>query len=947
MFIAIHAGGMPFNGETIEKGESLGGSETSAYYMAKELAALGHHVTVFTGHKGTGKWDGVTYEWFGDLSEENPLGNRFDYVMQVPFDVLIIQRHPAGFLRKHNSKLNLWWLHDLALKRNSGFANAHLVNVDKILTVSEFHRNQVSEIYDIRKEHIIATTNGVDYDLFDDLKDSVREPNSLFYMARPERGLMNLVGPESIMEMLPDCHLYVCGYDNTVPQMESMYKYLWSRCEELPNVTNLGHLGKKELYRALSKTMLYVYPTTFEDTSCIAALEANAAGVPFMAHEIAALPETMKDAGAMFVPLKDGKVDKRKFADTVERVFKDKTLYDSLVRKSLSKRQTWADAAKQWDALFHAELKKKCDNEVRVYKHMEYMSDIVPLDNEKAKAILPDFERNYGFYLNDTFKEHYEKYYQEHEPSKGVQYGPEDLTDTSKVSHRRFKIIADEIAKVKPETILDYGCAHGHYVMNLKKVMPDVLITGVDIEQSNIDTAIKWANESKVEGVEFYQGTHHSLDESKYDLIIAAEVLEHVTDPNDVVIELMKHLSTDGTMLISVPYGPWEAIGYNDPVNVGWRAHIHHFERQDLFEMYGKQKDYNLIALPWNEFTGHYVLTFKPSGEPLGTIDYERKFNQQAPKETLSVTMIVKDGEYTLGKTLSKLENIADEIIIGLDSTTTDNTRALAEKFGAEVFEIESPIKQGFDSARNKVMAKAKMDWILWIDDDETLEQVENLNKYLRPNCYDGYSIQQHHYAVEPAEKFKTDWPVRLFRNHKGVKFYGFVHEHPEVEFNKGVGKAILLPDVSIMHTGYATEKIRRERFMRNWPLMKIDHEKYPNRILGKFLWLRDLAHVIKYLLERNGNTLTAEMRGYAQEIITIWRWLLKDNHVRMACDALPWYSNAVQIMGNGIEYSIEIKTRTSNGGPLQGLFANVDDIKTFTEVVQNSQVDIYASKYF
>jgi hypothetical protein len=73
MQIAIHTAGMPFDGETIPGGKSLGGSESASYYMAKELAKLGHEVIVFTNSQKTGNWDGVVYEWMGQVSEQ-PLG---------------------------------------------------------------------------------------------------------------------------------------------------------------------------------------------------------------------------------------------------------------------------------------------------------------------------------------------------------------------------------------------------------------------------------------------------------------------------------------------------------------------------------------------------------------------------------------------------------------------------------------------------------------------------------------------------------------------------------------------------------------------------------------------------------------------------------------------------------------------------------------------------------
>ena len=58
MYIVLHVGGLPFNGDTIKR-ESLGGSETAGYYMAKELAAQGHSVTIFTNSPDEGVFDGV------------------------------------------------------------------------------------------------------------------------------------------------------------------------------------------------------------------------------------------------------------------------------------------------------------------------------------------------------------------------------------------------------------------------------------------------------------------------------------------------------------------------------------------------------------------------------------------------------------------------------------------------------------------------------------------------------------------------------------------------------------------------------------------------------------------------------------------------------------------------------------------------------------------------
>lgn len=966
MYIGIHAPGMPFNGDTIKAGESLGGSETAAYYMAKELAALGHQVVIFTNHQKTGRWDGVKYEWLGKCTKEAPLGDRFHYVMQTPYDVCIVQRHPAAFLYQYNSKLNIWWLHDLALHRYNSQVQRQFINVDKIFTVSEFHKEQVSKVYDIKPEHIFATQNGIDYSFkaFNS-ENQNRIPRSLFFAARPERGLANLVDKGGIMETLTDCHLYIAGYANTTAQMRGFYEYLFDRCDKLPNVTNLGPLGKDALYNYMRSMMLYVYPTDFKDTSCIVALEAQACGLPFVGPRIAALPETLRDGGANLLPSgHDNKVNKKKFIKSINGLLNNDSAWRSLHKKCKNIHQPWADIAKKWSDLFAEELEKKSlSDKKRLFAHFEQNSDIVAM--QKAGATpenYPSLTKNYSFLLNNDFNGHYKRYY-EYEKNRGVIYGPEDLTNNP-----RFMCTCDIIKELKPKTILDYGCAHGHYVMNLAKKFPDIKFVGVDLEQSNVDKARKWAidegltdrckffcynvneNSPKIEHG-FVQVDFKEMIELPFDLILAQEVLEHVADPRDVIIKLSKYLADHGTFMVDVPYGPWEAIGYED--HKGWRAHIHMLERADLLELFGKQKDYKIMALPHRVRLGHYLCYFGRNGNPIGEIDYDRKIRQQSPQQTLSVCIIAKDAEFTLGKTLRSVSGIANEIIVGIDETTTDETKKVAEKFGAITFPVPSPIKEiGFAAARNLTIEKATCDWILWIDADETFEQSKDLSIVLRDNPYDGYAIKQHHYAIEPAKLFRTDLPVRLFRNHKGQKFYGWVHEHPELEYNKGPGKIILLGDCAIMHIGYPTENIRRKRFDRNFPLMIKDREINPDRILGCFLWARDLAHFIKYILEENGGVRTEEVIARAEEIIETWRGLVKNNHQRMVVEGLQYYSEAVKILGNGINYTISLDSCPLGRDlhipkDVSGTFVDTKDIRNLTEMLLKNNISIYDEAYY
>lgn len=958
LMIAIHCGGMPFNGRTIPSGKSLGGSESAAYYMARELAQRGHKVVVFTASKEPCRIDDVIYDSFGTTSEAAPLGDRFTYAMRVPWDVVVVQRHPLAFATPMNSKLNIWWLHDLALHRFSSLVERQLPFIDQIFAVSDFHKKQVSSVYGISEEFITATLNGMDYSQVEQIRKAPpqRDRRQLVFASRPERGLEELVAPGGIMEKLPDFQLAVCGYDNTTEEMAPLYHYLWGRCEELPNVKNYGHLGKDDLYQLLARSGAYIYPTNFEDTSNILLLEANSVGTPFIGPSYhAALQETAKGGGFLGVSLKDDlSVDRDAFASSIKSLLSNDSAWERLSKKALEKHQPWSAAAEQWEDEFYQILAEKSADKVRLTKHLERMSDIEALmrlhqgDIAAIEKILPDFRENYDFWIKDNFREHYRAYY-EYEAKRGVVYGPEELAGNA-----RFEHTCNVIAELKPKSLLDYGCAHGHYAINIAKRMPGIRdILGVDIEESNIEKARAWALKDGVDDrTEFIVGTAEAIpSEKQFDLILVCEVLEHVKDPAQLIESLKAKLSPGGYILLTTPYGPWEAIGYRE--HKGWRAHLHHFERWDLFELFGSQPEYKLLAIPHSLDLGHHLVYFKAGGAAVGDIDYRRKLTTQAPRETVSLCMIVKNGETTLGRTLEKASPLVDEILVQIDEQTDDETLMVAEQFVAKVSWAKSPMEIGFDAARNLSIAEATGDWILWLDSDELFERTENVFKYLRRSPLMGLGVPQHHFSEEPPGILKTDFPCRLFRNRRGIKFFGLVHEHPEAEINKGPGRVVLAQDFGIMHVGYSTEAIRRRRFERNWPLMQRDVKKYPDRTLGQFLWMRDLSHMCKYLRERTGGVVTPEVRRFAEEAIRMWDTVLGTRNVRMISDGLQFYSEAVMhlLNGNGIEYALDVKARRGpiapTVNPMRGYFLNAEAIKKFAEIVTDEVTKIYSERYF
>jgi len=168
-------------------------------------------------------------------------------------------------------------------------------------------------------------------------------------------------------------------------------------------------------------------------------------------------------------------------------------------------------------------------------------------------------------------------------------------------------------------------------------------------------------------------------------------------------------------------------------------------------------------------------------------VETRRRLSEK--RETITAAFITLNAESLFLRALKSVKDIADEIIV-VDCGSTDDTIQMAERFGAKIhtdkgvhfclacneqkdgqhFVETEHEPYGFEGPRNTCVALAESDWILWLDSDEEFLTAGTIKKYLRPNCYNGYAIRQHHFSVQPPNAFKADLPVRIFRNGIGAR---------------------------------------------------------------------------------------------------------------------------------------------------------------------------------
>ena len=82
----------------------------------------------------------------------------------------------------------------------------------------------------------------------------------------------------------------------------------------------------------------------------------------------------------------------------------------------------------------------------------------------------------------------------------------------------------------------------------------------------------------------------------------------------------------------------------------------------------------------------------------------------------LSVVLATRNEEKNIGKCLSSVTDIADEMIV-VDESSQDKTRQIAQRLGAKVISVaHEPI---FHKSKQKALDAATSDWVLQLDADE------------------------------------------------------------------------------------------------------------------------------------------------------------------------------------------------------------------------------------
>ena len=917
--IAFYCNSVPFSADTINLETSLGGSESALVYMARELALLGHEVTVFTGFEDVadcGMYDGVRWE---DAEKMLAVSTAIEY------DVFISLRMFQIMDEAIRAKCRIIWNQDVLTMPREYCGS--LWQVDQLYYVSSWQQQHYQEFLPAScKELGYATKNGIDLATVDQAVAGVeRDPNKLIYISRPERGLFPLLEIfEKMNKDRPALELHVARYYSMYepnPNVKKICDEADRRMAHAENVHYLGNLNKHDLYKEIASSKLMLYPgvENFNETSCIAALEAQACRTPLICSAKGGLNETLHaQAGSRI----EGDAHSEEYQTNFIRNAFFLMDHDNFYQSSQDAGRTWVenhyqykDIAAEWsDQLDRFFADRFTQNKSRIVENLIHHDDFVAARYVDANCELPEANESPESYSENALT---------------LADEMARIKDGFGSVSARPRAMTHLASELEPERILDFACGNGAITYHIKDSFPQAHVVGIDYSAEMIKNADEYCKSVQKE-IEFRVGSFEAIREDKFDLIFCGEFLEHNEDYQKVIDDLESHLNPGGWIVWSVPTGPMHE--YLLAKDIGMRGHKIHWDSSAIHQVFGEKPGFltsfiNLDPTPRGNVCGHYII--KHQAGPTGEIDLEHKTTTMRPYQSLSVCMITHNEEKHLARCLDSLKYIADEIIIA-DMESDDDTIRIAEKFDAIVEPkpamcpdlpelkdaqgtvIPLPAPGSFEWARNESIKNAKGDWILWIDADEELVSPEQLRKNLDSAIFEGMALRQNH-LIWDAEK-RHDKPVRLFRNNRGYRFWGAIHEHAQKSINDPIEPAFELPESAIMHYGYVTENMRQRKCReRNLALLMVDRTINPDRDLGKVLLQRDYLNMVHWEVSDHGQ-LTPRAHQFLMTIIDTYKANFTDTKHRMHDLSFQQYQKAMEWLDGGVPFEVTIQPAEQNG---------------------------------
>ena len=206
---------------------------------------------------------------------------------------LILNSTDPKLLEKN--KINILWMHHYVnQKETENLKNKEYINkLNYIVFNSNWNFENFKIQYKIPENKSIVLRNAINKI---DFKNKTKDKISLIYHTTPWRGLELLLKVFKKINR-ENVELNVCS--STIiygkkfhDSYEKKFQKLFDDCKNIKNVNFHGYKSNSSILEMLKEVHIFSYPSIWTETSCIAAIEAMAAGCEVVTTNLGALKET-------------------------------------------------------------------------------------------------------------------------------------------------------------------------------------------------------------------------------------------------------------------------------------------------------------------------------------------------------------------------------------------------------------------------------------------------------------------------------------------------------------------------------------------------------------------------------------------------------------------------------------------------------------------------------
>lgn len=259
------------------------------------------------------------------------------------------------------TKKNLMWQHlnfnDESLQpyKDPSF----IKSINYSVYVSNWQYEKFRYFYGVPSHNSFIIKNAIEPIEF--IEKPKSEKIKLIYTSTPYRGLDVLL---NVMDVLDRDDIELDVYSSTLvygtkyqEYHAGMWDHILDKAKNTKNVNYIGYATNDEVKKALQSAHIFAYPSTFEETCCLAMIEAGAAGCKMVTTNLGALYETGSEYASMIPSDVSSTTLVKRYAkllnDEIDNYWSLNS-QDSLKQQSdfYNKNYSWDKKSQEWNRLF-------------------------------------------------------------------------------------------------------------------------------------------------------------------------------------------------------------------------------------------------------------------------------------------------------------------------------------------------------------------------------------------------------------------------------------------------------------------------------------------------------------------------------------------------------------------------------------------------------------------